>query len=241
MKNKKVKYILGLLTIMLIAVISISNKTVFADLFNKDEIQEKQMQIISTKDRNDVLLNLGEALNKAVIPGNELIIAYVNDEPIFLNEFNYYKAFDQQKAKELNELVPNNRIIFDQLVKRKINVELAKKQGLYPSEKDINNYINEQKEMMKNKEMSNDLFYILKGWQISENEYFDLMKGIWADSIAISNWFERNYAPLLSITEDQEKDEKANEIVMQNSKVEIVEQQKLAKIVITDGGRELGL
>ena len=30
MKNKKVKYILGLLTIMLIAVISISNKTVFA-------------------------------------------------------------------------------------------------------------------------------------------------------------------------------------------------------------------
>lgn len=241
MKNKKVKYILGLLTIMLIAVISISNKTVFADLFNKDEIQEKQMQIISTKDRNDVFLNLGEALNKAVIPGNELIIAYVNDEPIFLNEFNYYKTFDQQKAKELNELVPNNRIIFDQLVKRKIKVELAKKQGLYPSEKDINNYINEQKEMMKNKEMSNDLFYILKGWQISENEYFDLMKGIWADSIAISNWFERNYAPLLSITEDQEKDEKANEIVMQNSKVEIVEQQKLAKIVITDGGRALGL
>ena len=110
---------------------------------------------------------------------------------------------------------------------------MAKKQGLYPSEKDINNYINEQKEMMKNKEMSNDLFYILKGWQISENEYFDLMKGIWADSIAISNWFERNYAPLLSITEDQEKDEKANEIVMQNSKVEIVEQQKLAKIVIS--------
>ncbi len=203
MRNKKMIMLTGFLLFIGLAIFVQSSA---ADTFiqkieqiKSDEIHQRlgetlkgsvTVSNIEQINSDEIYLKWGETLKDNVTVSNsENIVAIVNGENISLNEWNYNKISDTGRAKNFGEAVPSDQQILDTLIKNKVIVSTAKQQGLYPNEEEINSYISEQRQIMA-KEQPQDVYNLIKGWGISEEEFFSIMKDIWGDSIARLNWYE---------------------------------------------------
>ncbi|MGE5398507.1 MAG: hypothetical protein ACM3MK_13365, partial [Chitinophagales bacterium] len=136
------------------------------------------------------LYQLGLAFNGKVTKSNsKVILMQIDGEPITLSEWHYFQAGDKvQAVGHGDKLLPTNKDIMHNLIGRKAAVAAAKKAGVYPSEDIIQAYVDEQRRISLKEP---DMEALLTGWGIQDDEYFMLMKGIWADSLAIQNWHEK--------------------------------------------------
>lgn len=209
--------------------------TIFVQSSYANTLSQKIEQI----KRNEIHQRLGEALKDNVTVSNsENIVAIVNGENISVNEWNYYKIWDTEKVKNFGEVVPSDQQILDSLVKNKVIVSAAKQQGLYPNEEEINSYISEQRQIMA-KERPQDVYNLIKGWGISEEEYFSIMKDIWGDSIARLNWYDA-----LRKNSPQKGNETTEDYMIRLKKIyndEVASLVEKPNIEITNQGMLLGL
>jgi len=204
---------------------------------------EKTPSVIEIGDSTEASYKLGEAYREAgfSINNKDLVIAYVNEEPITFNEFAHIKAFDEGAAYNLAYAAPSEEQIFYKLVLRKIKVIEARRQNLYPSDSEISDYIKEQKELMALKDVSADVESLLKGWGISEDEYFSLMRGIWADLIATDKLTEKIVVPRYVQADTVEEDIRKNYSIYLDYEQELLSLYEQAKITITDEGYARGI
>lgn len=135
----------------------------------------------------------GLAYNGMVTEPNErLILMHVDSEPVFLSDWYYYEARDKSQAAAHGNRLPGKKDILHHLIGRKASVAAARKAGFYPSKAYMKAYINDQKRIVKNNSDARKLQQaLLDGWEIDEAHYFEIMKNIWADSLAILNWHEK--------------------------------------------------
>lgn len=118
-----------------------------------------------------------------------LLLPIVNDEIITSNEYYYNITWEILRAPNFGLPEPSTKEILEDLVDRKLIVADAKKRGIYPDQKTIDAYLEEQKHMFRSEDFEiYTLEALLKGWGISAEEYYKYMTDIWADSIAVGNW-----------------------------------------------------
>ena len=259
--NKKYKwYIIISMSLLLILVIFLWRNTSTSKIFNNNfEVEdniyvvelpldqilnpEEIPDVINRSDSAEMSYKLGEAYKEAglAINNKELVIAYVNEEPITFNEFAHMKAFDEVAAYNFTSAVPTEEQIFYKLVLRKIKVIEARRQNLYPSDLEISDYIKEQKELMAQEDVSADMESLLKGWGISEDEYFSLMRGIWADLIAADKLTEKNVVPRYVQADTAEEDIRNNYSIYLEYEQELLSLYGQAKITITNEGYARGI
>ncbi len=180
---------------------------------------------------NNNCRNLGEKLKGNVtVENNTIIIARVNGEAVILSDW-YYEIFSEiTKAENRNKPVPSDEEIFNNLLIIKTISSTARKLGLYPPENQINIYLADQQKCMDQLRLE-EIIVLLEAWDISEEEYFLLMKDHFADSLAKANWgvYLDKYS---DIPEKEEGyavksplwiDEEIIEPLLENAKVELTE------------------
>jgi hypothetical protein len=232
-ENKRnILIMLVVLTVIAISLkIPASGGSIFSDSFS----------FLEEKDRDDIHFSLGTELAKLIKPdNNSIIIAHVNAEDINLNEWNYSKTFDTGKAKEMGTEPPADTLILQELIERKLKVDAARQMGIYPSEQEIEAYVNEQRDLAKKGDCS-DLDSILRGWKISENEFFELMRETWADSIAIERWYKKAVISQVAKPDDPQGEAAYTEKLQDAYHKELKILKQTATIEITPSGSELGL
>jgi len=139
------------------------------------------------QDRVNAHYKVGEKLKAKVSPENaKVVLAHINDETITLNDFNYLKC-----SKEIRALVgyepPTDNQIFGSLVEKKLQVSAARRMGLYPTKEQIDAYVEEQKRLAAEYKPK-DLDNLIRGWGLTYDEYYSIMRSTWADSLAVTNW-----------------------------------------------------
>lgn len=191
--------------------------------------------------RNQVHLRLGTDLGQTVrIDDKNTILAIVNGETISLSEFNYSSTFEVSKAKEMGCVAPDKKAIFRDLVERKCKVAAARQVDMYPSDDEITDYVVEQRKLMDG-DGGSDVKQLLTGWGISTEDYFSLMRGTWADSIAIERWYSKTITEKVGEPNNQEDFTAYTERATNLYNEIITELIDKSTIQITETGKVMGL
>ncbi len=163
-------------------------------LTNEDLIKDIDYSQVTRPDAeeqakiNNNCRNLGEKLKgKVTVENTSIIIARINGEAVTLSDWYYEKFSDISKAESRNKPVPSDEEIFNNLLKIKTISSTARKLGLYPPENQVNTYLEDQQKYMDQLRLE-EIIVLLEAWDISEEEYFFLMKEHFADSLAKANW-----------------------------------------------------
>lgn len=165
-------------------------------------------------------------------------VCVVNGTNISVFEWKYFSAFDIGRAKNFNLKTPTSEGIFEEIINRKIIVAEARKSNLYPSNQEIDDYVAEQRQLNNQISDLTDIDYLLKGWGISEEQYYAYMRNIWADSIAIEKWNSKYIIP--ELTKDKDYYDSMKEY---NEKLELflTDAKSKSVITITPDGTHLNL
>ncbi|MDD2586787.1 MAG: hypothetical protein PHT79_09795 [Syntrophomonadaceae bacterium] len=115
--------------------------------------------------------------NLVTFDNNKVILAYVNNEPISLSDFNWVQNDPGQKH--------STQRVFKCLADWKIQAAAARALNLYPDKIEILQCLENEKQYL----MNNKYFKAaLKGWGISFDEYVEITKGQMKDKLAIGKW-----------------------------------------------------
>ena len=115
--------------------------------------------------------------NLVTFDNNKVILAYVNNEPISLSDFNLVQNDPGQKH--------STQGVFKYLVDWKIQAAAARALNLYPDKTEILQCRENEKQYL----MNNKYFKAaLKGWGISFDEYVEITMGQMKDKLAIGKW-----------------------------------------------------
>lgn len=177
---------------------------------------------------NEKMRQLGEKFKgKVTIENTNIVVARINGESVTATDWYFEKIRG-------NERVPSNKEIFEELIEDKVISSAARNLGLYPPEDQIAAYIADQRKYMETEEIT----VLLKAWDISEEEYFLLMRARFTNSLAKANWntyFEK-YGDL---QEDKQGYVVKSPLWIDDDKIKSLIEE--AKVEVTSEGRQLGI
>lgn len=104
---------------------------------------------------------------------DEKIIAKINGEPIYQKEYALKKVMLETKASVKGTNTPSKKEIFNAVLNDKQSAILAKQYNVYPSEQDIQNYINNIRKSVNESDNPEALIYFTQNFGISEDEYWN--------------------------------------------------------------------
>ncbi|MEN6325231.1 MAG: hypothetical protein ABFD18_03340 [Syntrophomonas sp.] len=183
---------------------------------------------VQQAESNEIMRQLGEKYKgKATIENTNIVVARINGEIVTATDW-YFERI------RVNERVPSNKEIFEDLIEDKVIISEARNLGLYPPEDQIEAYIADQRKYMEIEEIA----VLLKAWDISEEEYFLLMRDRFTNSLAKANWntyFEK-YGDL---QEDEQGYIEKSPLWIDDDKINSLIEE--VKVEVTSEGRQLGI
>lgn len=215
------------------AIIRKTNKSLIGNVL----LQSDRLSPAEQARTNEMMQKLGKALkDKATVANQSVILARVDGEPLTASDWYYRKGWEIAKAENRARPVPSDREILNELIEIKAISSAARRLGLYPPADQIEAYVTDQRRIM-NAVKPEEIYVMLDAWGISEEEYYELMKGIWTDSLARTNWcfYLDKYVLPQAPKESREAD--PNEFC-NNQAARLREK---AKVEITPAGHDLGL
>lgn len=137
---------------------------------------------------NERMRRLGENLQGLVTMDNKsVVVARIDGEAVTASEWYWEKTTEVVRAEYAHESIPSNEEIFNDLIETKVISSTARGLGIYPPEEQIAEYIADQQKYMENLKPE-EMTILIQAWNISEDEYFSLVEGRYADSLAKINW-----------------------------------------------------
>lgn len=215
------------------AIIRETNKSLIGNVLSPDDKPSPAEQARA----NEMMQKLGKALkDKATVDNRSVILARVDGEALTAFDWYYRKGWEMGKAENSARPVSSDREILDELIEIKAITSAARQLGLYPPVAQIEAYVADQRRIM-NAVKPEEIFVMLDAWGISEEEYYELMKGVWTDSLARTNWCFYMKKHVLPHAPKESSVTDVNELY-NNQAARLREK---AKVEITPAGRALGL
>lgn len=163
-------------------------------------------QTINSIQEEQAFKQLGEALKTKLTPDNsKVILIKVNSEPVNLNEWNYQLTARVGRARNFDLEMPSPHDVLNMVIISKAVVSEAKQKGIYPSESAIDQYVAEQARIL-NEEKPESYLQLVKATGLSQNEFFEIMKVIWADSLAKQKYSQHFLESIARSENESEKE-----------------------------------
>lgn len=188
---------------------------------------------------NERMRRLGENLQGLVTMDNKrVVVARVNGEALTASDWYWEQTTEVMRAEYAHESIPSNEEIFKDLIETKVISSTARDLGIYPPEEQVAAYITDQRKYMENLQPE-EMTMLIQAWNISEDEYFSLVEGRYADSLAKINWgvYLRQYG-------DEVQDKEEGYTAQSPSWIDADKIAPLidkANVEITPEGHQLGL